>query len=330
VKKWQLTLSALTASAMLLVGCSSADNNQEQAASDGKIKVVASFYPMYEFTKQIAGEHADVSVLVPSGTEPHDWEPTAKDVAEISKARLFVYNGAGFETWVDAVLDSAKNDNLTVVEATKGLELLKGSQHEHEHEGAHEGEHKDDAHADEHGHEADKNATDPHVWLDPLLVQEEVKAIADALIKADPAHADAYKQNLAAYLSKLQALDQEFQALKNAKRKEFVTAHTAFAYLANRYGLEQIAISGLSPEQEPTATEMQEVVEEAKKHNVKTIFFETLVSPKVAEAVAREVGAKTDVLNPLEGLTEEEQQQGLDYISVMKKNLQALQTELNS
>ena len=168
------------------------------------------------------------------------------------------------------------------------------------------------------------------MWTDPVLVQKEVENIAAALSELDTDRAAEYKKNADNYIAKLKALDEKFKAeLSGAKSKEFVTAHESFAYLAKRYGLTQEPISGLSPEQEPSAAQMAEIVAWAKEHQVKTIFFETLVSPKVAEAVAREMGAKTAVLNPLEGLTEEEQAKGLDYIGVMEQNLEALKKALN-
>ncbi|MGB8955390.1 MAG: metal ABC transporter substrate-binding protein [Tumebacillaceae bacterium] len=298
-KWWKLAVGSVLAASLLTAGC----GTQSADTGSKKLKVMTTFYPMYEFSKQVAGDLADVSVLVPAGTEPHDWEPTPKDVAQIATANVFVYNGAGFESWVDDVLKSADAQKTKVVEASKGIELIEGT--------------------DEH------KALDPHVWLDPVLAQKEVQTIADSLAAADPAHAADYKKNADTYIGKLQVLDTTFKSgLSNAKHRDFVTSHTAFSYLAKRYDLTQEPISGISPEQEPSASEMKGIVEFAKQHQVKTIFFETLVSPKVAEAVAREIGAETDVLNPLEGLTEEERTSGLDYVGVMKKNLEALQKAL--
>ncbi|ASS76569.1 zinc ABC transporter substrate-binding protein [Tumebacillus algifaecis] len=315
-KWWKLTASSLVAASLILTGCAEKPNSGPgNSSTSDKIKVVTSFYPMYEFTKKVAGDLADVTVLVPAGTEPHDWEPTAKDVARISEADIFVYNGAGFESWVDSVLGTVGNKNLKVVEASHGADLMEGVEEE-----GHEG-HKDGDHAHDHDH----GNFDPHIWLDPVLAQHEVQEISAMLQKADPAHQAEYQKNTEAYLKELKALDQSFQdGLKQVKSKEFVTSHTAFAYLAHRYGLKQVPIAGISPEQEPSASEMKDIVAFAKSHNVNTIFFETLVSPKVAEAVAKEVGAVTAVLNPLEGLTEEEKKSGLDYIGVMKQNLEAL------
>lgn len=315
-KWWKLTAGTLLSATLMLTGCGDSSN---QGAGNGsasdKMQVVTTFYPMYEFTQKVAGDLADVSVLVPAGTEPHDWEPTAKDVARISEADVFVYNGAGFEAWVDDVLQTVNNQDLKIVEASHGAELVEG----HEDHGAGD-------HTKEHTH----GAVDPHIWLDPVLAQHEVQEIAAMLQTADPAHKADYQKNADAYIAELKALDTAFQnGLKDVKSQEIVTSHTAFAYLAKRYGLEQVPISGISPENEPTAVEMKDIVAFAKEHNVKTIFFETLASPKVAQAVAKEVGAETAVLNPLEGLTEEEKKSGLDYIGVMKKNLEELTKALS-
>lgn len=307
------------------------------AAPGKKLTIVATFYPMVEFSKQVAGDLGDVTALVPTGVEPHDWEPSAKDMALIQGADVFVYNGI-VEGWAEKALSSAGNDNRIAVEASHGLDLVEGEAHDHEH--GHEGEeagHESDGHGhegeeaghegDEHGHE---HGLDPHVWLSPVLAQKQVAAIADAFGQADPANKEQYHTNAEAYIGKLKELDQAYRdGLAAVKRKEFVTQHAAFGYLAKEYGLTQVPISGLSPEQEPSPAEMAEVVKFAKAHEVKTIFFETLVDPKIAETIAREVKAKTAVLNPLEGLTQEDLGKGLDYIAVMKQNLEALITALN-
>ncbi|MFM1655354.1 metal ABC transporter substrate-binding protein [Brevibacillus sp. B_LB10_24] len=321
---WKKTVAVVAAAGFALAGCGAAD---QPAASDqtqkpsGKLKVVATFYPMYEFAQKVAGDYADVTALVPPGVEPHDWEPTPKDIQTIADADVFVYNGGGLEGWVEDALGSTKNEKLKVVETTHGIDLMEGSAEEE----------ADEAHSDGHEHEHDhEHGLDPHVWLDPALAQKQVQQIEAALIEADPAHREAYEKNAAAYIKELEELDQAFQQMaSSAKRKEFVVQHAAFGYLAKQYGLTQVPISGLSPEEEPSPAQLIEIVKFAKEHDVKTIFFETLVSPKVAETVAKEVGAKTAVLNPLEGLTDEERAQNLDYISVMKKNLQELQAALN-
>ncbi|MEJ8306005.1 metal ABC transporter substrate-binding protein [Saccharibacillus sacchari] len=301
-----------------------------------KLKVETSFYPMYEFARHVGGDLADVELLVPAGTEPHDWEPTPQDIAKIEEADLLIYNGAGMESWVDQVLDASANGDLVAVEASQGIDIMEGSEeeeHDHEHDEAATEEHDHDHEHEEeagHAHSHDHGGLDPHVWLSPALAIEEVRSIEAAFVEKDPAHADQYKSNADAYIAELEKLDTEFKdGLSGTKRTDFVTQHTAFGYLAREYGLTQVPIAGLSPEQEPSAQEMAEIVEFAKEHDVKTIFFETLVSSKVAEAIASEIGAKTAVLNPLEGLTDEEIAAGEDYLSIMRANLKALQAALN-
>ncbi|AJY77844.1 metal ABC transporter substrate-binding protein [Paenibacillus beijingensis] len=324
--KWRSAkmIAAVAAFSILLAGCGSGAGSSGTNAAEAtgatdngkKLKVVATFYPMVEFSRQVGGDDVEVTGLIPAGAEPHDWEPSAKDMVLIKEADVFVYNGI-VETWAEKAMESAVNDKRVVVEASKGIALMEGTAEEEEEEG--------------HDHEtADGKVLDPHVWLDPVLAQQEVQAIAAAFEQADPGHKDNYRANANAYNAKLQELDKAFQSgLKDAKRTDFITQHAAFGYLAKQYGLTQVPIAGLSPEQEPSPDKMAEVVQFAKTNNVKTIFFETLVEPKIAETIATEAGAKTDVLNPLEGLTDEDKQKNLDYIGIMNQNLEALKKALN-
>ncbi|KWX86403.1 hypothetical protein AMQ83_19135 [Paenibacillus riograndensis] len=321
----------------------------ETAVKTDKLDIKVSFYPMYEFTKNIVGDLADVETLIPAGIEPHDWEPTAQDMAEISAADVLVYNGAGMEGWAQQVIDSAKGTHLVGVEARKGLDSMEGVEEDAEHHadeedhdnetGAHaeEADHNHEAdwtaeegHDHGHGHDHDHGGLDPHVWLAPSLAIKEVRTIEAALAAASPENAAAFQTNSDAYIAKLEQLDQDFKAgLKDTKRKDFITQHAAFGYLAKEYGLTQVPIAGLSPEQEPSAAQMAKIVEFAKAHKVKTIFFETLVSSGVADTIAGEIGAKSAVLNPIEGLTEADRSSNLDYLGIMRQNLEALKTALN-
>jgi zinc transport system substrate-binding protein len=345
-----LSLSAL----MIAAGCSNnnaasttnanhtANNTTTQEVTilpnTAKLKIKVSFYPMYEFTKNVAGDLADVEALIPAGMEPHDWEPSAQDMAAISDADVLIYNGAGMEGWVDQVLNSTSGSKLITVEASRGLEIMEGSEEEEDEHAHEEGEHahEEGEHAHEEGdhahedHDHDHGGLDPHVWLDPVLAIQEVRNIEAALSKAAPENAEAFKANANAYIAKLEQLDQEFKVgLKDSKRKDFITQHAAFGYLAKQYGLTQVPIAGLSPEQEPTAANMAKIVDFAKEHKVKTIFFETLVSSSVADTIAKEIGAKVAVLNPIEGLTDEDRSNNLDYIGIMRQNLEALKLALN-
>ncbi|OPH50656.1 zinc ABC transporter substrate-binding protein [Paenibacillus ferrarius] len=324
-KTWIKQSAVLTVlSAVLLSGCTSNSTSttavstlNPEVTGTSKLKVVTTFYPMYEFTKQVAGDYADVIGLIPAGAEPHDWEPSAKDMAQLKTANVFVYNGI-VEGWAKKALESAANDKRVVVEASKGIQLMEGLPEEEEGE------------AHDHGEADGGKILDPHVWLDPVLAQQEVIAIQAGLAQADPAHKADYQKNADAFIAKLKKLDESYKSeLKDVKRKEFVTQHAAFGYLAKDYGLKQIPIAGLSPEEEPSPEKMANVVKFAKENQVKTIFFETLVDPKIAATIAKEIGAKTDVLNPLEGLTDEDKKNNLDYIGIMENNLKALKKALN-
>ncbi|QJC51963.1 zinc ABC transporter substrate-binding protein [Paenibacillus albicereus] len=335
-RKWMSGLLLSGGLALALSGCGSssggasnepAGNGGTDAGEGAKLNVAATIYPMAEFARQVGGSRVNVVPLVPTGVEPHDWEPSAKDMAAISDADVFVYNGI-VESWAEQAIGSAANPDRVDVEASRGLADLEGSVDD-----PHPGEESegDPNHADEQGDEhAEAQAKDPHVWLDPVLAQQEVRAIQKALEQADPDYKDHYAKNADAYIAKLEELHQQFVSqLETSKRKDFVTSHAAFTYLAERYGLKQVPISGLSPEQEPSPEQMAQVIEFVREHQVKTIFFETLIDSKLADTIAAETQAGTDVLNPLEGLTKEQADQGEDYISVMTSNLNALVKALN-
>ncbi len=271
---------------------------------------VASFYPLYEFTRQVAGDRAEVISLVPTGVEPHDWEPAPQDVARIQKAKLVVYNGAGLEPWMDRLLKEAVAPEAVVVETTEGMILLSTDLPGHE-------------------HEQERTGKDPHVWLDPVLAQFQVERIRDGLVKADPANEATYSENARAFTARLAALHDAFQrGLDQCARRDIVVSHAAFGYLARRYRLTMVPVMGLAPESEPSPAQLASIVRFARRHSVRYIFFETLVSPKLAETLAREVGARTLVLNPVEGLTRGEAEAGKGYIALMEDNLKNLRTAL--
>jgi zinc transport system substrate-binding protein len=294
---------------LVVSGCSNAVQTKGEKGSGDtkKLNIVTTFYPMYYFTKKVAGSTANVELLIPNGAEPHDWEPTAKDMAKIQDADMFIYNSKYFEIWTEKVLKSINDPDLTVVEASKGRELMNALESGEENHGDH------------------ASSKDPHVWLSPVLAQQEVDTIVKAIEQLDPSNKNQYEKNAENFKSQLADLDHLYkETTDKAKKKEFVTQHAAFGYLAKQYGLTQISIAGLSPDVEPTLGKLKELAEVTKKKNVKVIYFEGLTSSKVAQTLANEIGAKTEVLNPLEGLTKEEQEKGLDYIDVMKKNLEAL------
>ena len=302
----------------------------EKTSSDKKLNVMASFYPMYDFAVKVGGDKVEVTNMVPAGTEPHDWEPAATDIKNLEDADVFIYNGAGMEHWTEDVLDSLENKDLTVVEASKGLTLLEGKEEEEDEDASEDSSSEENTDKEDSDDSNSGITYDPHVWLNPLNAKTEMENIKNALVEADPDNKDYYEKNYETYAEKFDQLDQEYKdGLSDTKSKDLITSHEAFGYLCQAYGLNQVGIEGLSPDSEPDASRMDEIIKFAKENNVKTIFFEELVSPKVSETIADEIGAKTAVLNPLEGLTDEEISAGEDYFSVMESNLKTLEEALN-
>ncbi|GAA1393810.1 zinc ABC transporter substrate-binding protein [Luteococcus peritonei] len=321
----------------LAPACSSGSEAGSTKTSDDKLKIVTAFYPLQYAAQQVAGDKAEVTSLTQPGAEPHDLELTPKQIASLSDADVVVYQ-KGFQSTVDKAVEQAKPKH--VVDVSTLVTMIPSTETEeegHDHEAqAHASESADahasesaDAHASEeaegHDHEHEHGGTDPHQWLDPKNMVSITQGIEKQLAEVDSADAEAYKSGAATAVKNLEALDNDFRAgLKNCQRKEFITSHAAFSYLAKEYGLTQIGISGLSPDDEPSPARVAEVQKLAKQHGVTTIFYETLVSPAQAKAIAGDLGLKTDVLDPLEGITKESR--GSDYIAVQKANLKALQT----
>ncbi|MCD8082978.1 MAG: metal ABC transporter substrate-binding protein [Clostridiales bacterium] len=278
----------------------------DPAVASSRLRVMASFYPMYDFAVKIGGDKAQVTCMVPSGTEPHDWEPSAGDIAALEDADLFIYNGAGLEHWVDRILGTLGNQDLVVAMASSGIPLRT--------EGSHD---------DEDG-ETD-SLYDPHVWLNPQYAKLELERIRDAYVTADPDNKAYYDANYQLYAGQFDELDRLFSdTLAPLPRKDIVVSHEAFGYLCDAYGLNQIAIDGLSPDSEPSPAKMAEIIDFVRDNEISAIFFEESGSSKTAEAIAAETGVETLVLNTLEGISDEDQRAGRDYFSVMKDNLASL------
>lgn len=319
--KKQIKVMTLAIIALTLVACGKEQAENKSDKNSEKLSIVTSFYPMYDFTKNITQDKADVTMLIDGGVEPHDFEPSAKDMAKIQNADVFVYNSNELETWVESVLKNIDTSKVKVIEASEGITLLEGTHSHDEDEEDHEEDHDG---ADEHSH-----IYDPHVWLDPVLAKEEVETISHAIIDLDKTNADYYAKNTADYTKKLNDLNEAFTSgLKDAKNRKFVTQHTAFSYLANQYKLEQVAISGISPDQEPTPKELKEIEDFVTSEKIEVIYTESSASPKIAKTISDATGAKLEVLNPLESLSKEEQDAGEDYISTMTKNLEALKLSI--
>ncbi|SFS83504.1 metal ABC transporter solute-binding protein, Zn/Mn family [Paenibacillus sp. BC26] len=305
-----MALSAITLAFLvfILTGCGSASQGK---LVEGKLNVVTSFYPLYFLAEQIGGSGANVINMIPAGVEPHDWSPKSRDLDTASKAQLFLYNGAGLEGWVDDFLQGLPSDTkLMTVEASKDIVKISGNPEDHD-------EGHDD---DEHSHHVD-----PHTWVSPKSMLIMAKTVLDQFVAADQSHKSDYETNYAKLQAKLTELDDSYtKALSAAPRKDIVTSHQAFGYLARDYGLKQVAIMGLSPDAEPKAQDLLRIAKYVKDNGIKYIFFEELVSDELAKTLAREANVSTMVLNPLEGLTPEQEAKGEDYFSLMKANLQNL------
>jgi zinc transport system substrate-binding protein len=297
-----VTWAGVVALGLVLTACNSASSG----ADDGTTSVVASFYPLEEAVSQVGGELVTVENLTPPGVEPHDLELAPDDIETIATADVLVYLGGGFQPAVEDAL--AETDGALLVNALDAVDTVPAPPGEAE----------------------DGLTVDPHVWLDPARFEQVVEEVAGALSEADPANEATYRSNAEAYVAELATVDEEFRTgLSDCQRTTIVTSHEAFAYLADSYGLTEVAIAGLSPEAEPDAQQIADLLDLVEQQGVTTIFAEELVSPKVAETLANEAGIEVDVLDPLESLTDEQVEAGEDYVSVMRENLDRLRAALD-
>lgn len=324
----------LLAGILLFSGCSKGaetkDAGKDTENKEG-LRVYASVYPMYDFAKKIAGDKLDVEMVMPQGTEPHGWEPDTKAIKNLESADLFIYNGAGLESWTDKVIDSLSNKDLKVVEASEGVDLIKSSHdHEdedHDHQGAEENHnHNHEDHEEDHEHEGHHHGPmDPHVWISPKNAKIEMENIKNALVELDKENADYYESNYQKYAKMLDELDAKYsEQLSALPNKTIVVSHEAYGYLCKDYNLTQIGIKGVNAETEPDAKKMAEIINYVKENKITTIFTEELIDPKVSKIIADETGCLVKVLSPIEGLSEEQIKNNEDYFSIMEENLENL------
>ena len=266
------------------------------SSSPSTLSIVVTFYPLADFAKRVGGDLVTVTNITPAGAEPHEYEPTPRDIAGVYGAKLFIMNGLGVDAWADKISSDVSAQGVTILRMNEHVDVL---------------------------------SADPHMWLDPMNAMKEVDAIAEALITLDPIHADQYRANRDRAKAELADLDREYtQGLATCEQREIMTTHNAFGYLAHRYHFTTWYILGLSPEEDPSPQTIARMVDISKAQRIRYIFFETLVSPKLAQTVATEIGAETLVLNPIEGLTDAEVRDGKNYMSVMRENLANLRRAL--
>lgn len=355
-------LSIMLILSVILAGCSAGvtPETTTTAGEASELSVAVTFYPYFDLTRQIVGDLGEVRSVVPPTTEPHSFNPSARDLAELQDITAYVKTGVEFEAFEDTLLNAVP-EGVPVIDASAGIELLAGGHdhhhhgeeadhHEHEesdhvdehhteeHEGEthvndehHEEEHADEEHVDDHSDEADHHdeehaeGTDPHVWLSPKNAQIIVLNIVEGLVQAHPEHEAALRANAAALQTELIALDAAYtEGLAACEKEKIMVTHNAYQYLAAAYNFEVIAIAGLSPESEPTPGQLAELVEEAEEYQLEYLFFEELVDPRVAQIIAEEAGTDTLTINPVAGSNAD-----LGYVAIMNDNLDKLQIALS-
>lgn len=294
------------------------DQKKLGGASQEPVLIYTSIYPLYDFAVKIGGEQVEVKTIVPPGADAHDFEPTPNDIMALHQADLFIYNGLGMEPWLESLLSAIDNPGLIAVNSTAHLmDLPDGSP-------AGSGDRQEAEHVDHHDHHH-PHGLDPHVWLDPLLAKEQAKSIYEALVEVDPDHADDYLSNFKQLEQSFDTLHNQFETMsRQAERRHFVVSHQAYSYLAERYGLNQVAIAGLSPSQEPGPKRMEEIIRFVRENDVQYILFEYNVAHNVAQVIQAETGTEVLRLSNLETLSKEDMDQGQDYFSVMERNLEVL------
>lgn len=351
MKIWSVLLF-LTLMLTIIVGCSGQTNGSKEVDNqpttdypiDEKILIYTSLYPLYDFAKTIGGDQVVVKSLLAPGVDAHDYEPTAKEMIALSDADLFFYNGAGFELWIEKLLNSIQSvSKVQSVNTTEKLLLLEHEEHEEQEE--HE-QHEDNEHHDawytelwywliglfgfEHNHH-EHGPNDPHVWLDPTLALKQAERILEELVLIKPEEREYFESNFEGLKEEIIKLDEAFQlALQDLEQRSFVVSHGAYSYLANRYNLNQIAITGIHPSSEPSNRELRKIIDFIKEADISHVFFEPTVSNKTAQVISDEVGATVLKLHPLENITVEEEINGEGYVSLMYRNLEQLLLALSN
>lgn len=310
--KWVLGLLSL----FILTSCDI--NNNGIVENEENIDVMTSIYPMYEITKEIAGDRANISLMVGPSEDAHHYEPSAQAVAAVSEADLFIYSSNEMEFWAESLLTVVENESLEVVELGTGLDFTFQNHEEHENEH----EHNDDGH--NHG------GIDPHFWLNPVAINGQLDLIVDALIVSDPEGAETYRKNAETFSEKLLELDRAYRkSFEDASNHVFVVQHQAFGHLANEYHLDQVAVGGLSTEVEPNPKQLSEIVNLIKEQEVPVIYYQSGGTSAVAETIARETDKDIAVLYDLERAPLDENGNPLSYIESMYLNLEQLEKSIN-
>ncbi|MFC7373092.1 metal ABC transporter solute-binding protein, Zn/Mn family [Fictibacillus iocasae] len=330
---------ALLAISLILTACGQKQSNK----SDGKLHIYTTLYPLQYFTERIGGDHVKTESIIPPGADAHTYEPSTKKMVQLTEGDAFVYNKWGTDEFSSSVADTLKNEDVNVIDAAKGIDYRKEKEDPDAHSDEHDS-HSDekDSHTEEHGEHADdnqethseedhghkENGLDPHIWLDPVLAQKMSETIKNQLVKLKPSAKKDFEKNYIALKNDLEQLDSSFKNLSSSSNKTFVVSHAAYGYWADRYGLKQMAISGLSPSHEPSQKQVKEIIEYVNKENISYILFEENVNNNVAQSIKKETGADTLTLHNLESLTKDDIENKRDYLSIMKENVRTMEKAL--
>ncbi|MEC3882711.1 zinc ABC transporter substrate-binding protein [Halobacillus sp. HZG1] len=356
MKKLAIMLSFIL-TILLITACGNEETateqgNEKTGDDNGELNVYTTVYPLQFFTEKIGGETVNVHSILPPGSDAHTYEPTTKEMVKMAEADLFVYNGAGLEGYAKKISESIQPEGVEILEAAGDLDL---KEHVHNHGEGAEGEdhHGEDEHAhgeDEHGHEEDEHAheedehakgedshdghghgeKDPHVWLDPVRAVQMAEGIKNQLIEMNPEEEELYEENYEELQAKLMDLDQAFHERVESKAKsKIIVSHAAYGYWEEAYGIEQIAVSGLSPTNEPSQKDLENIVQVAESNNLEYVVFEQNITPKVSEVIQNEIGAEALRFHNLSVLTKENVKNDEDYFSLMEQNLDVLTQALS-
>ncbi|WP_431803675.1 metal ABC transporter solute-binding protein, Zn/Mn family [Halobacillus andaensis] len=297
-------------------------SENDSQGSDEELKIFTTVYPLQFFAEQVAGDQANVESILPAGSDPHTYEPTSKEMVEIAESDAFIYNGAGLEPYADKISESIESEDTKILEAAEGIDLEAHSEDGHSHGEEHSNEDEHDGH--NHGDQ------DPHVWLDPVRSIQMAERIKDTLVELNPEKEEVFNKNFEGLKEKLESLDQEFHTeLESLPGNKIIVSHAAYGYWEKAYGIEQVALSGLSPTNEPSQKEVQTIIDTAEKHGLNYVFFEQNVTPKVADVVRKEIEAETLRIHNLSVLTEDDIKNNEDYFTLMEQNLEELSKALS-
>ncbi|PQD94011.1 adhesin [Pradoshia eiseniae] len=317
MRKLTFIFALILTASVFLAGCGS--SSSETKKDDNKITIYTTVYPLQYFAEQIGGDYVDVNSVYPAGVDEHTFEPTQKDIINIAEADLFYYIGYNLEGFVTNAKKTLKNENVDMIAIGEEVHIGEDSHTAEEHN--HEEE-------DDHGHE--HGSTDPHLWIDPVYAKEMAELIKDSLSSKLPEQSDTFESNYEALAEKLDNLNEDYsKTIENAKHSEFLVSHAAFGYWTSRYGLDQISISGISTSEEPSQKSLQNLVEKARKYNLKYLLVEQNVSSKLTNVIKNEAKLTTLPIHNLATLTQDDIDKDRDYFSIMEDNLESLNTALN-